>query len=955
MKIHQTIFNGKLNFILVGLITLLTFASASVPKVRAAKCRKSNLKYLAVLLIAFVWLTAGVNLLPNGAVSGRNEFLRGELLDPTFGVNGLVTTDISGSDDEAHSVVLQPDGKIIVAGRGGRWAIARYNPDGSLDTTFDADGKVTLPLGGTISATGVFLQTDGKIVVTGTDTTGASNGRYTVARLNATGALDTTFGTGGIATTSFGTNYTHAGNAGLLQPDGKIIVAGHLIDFANTSNIEDWAAARFNADGTLDTTFGTGGRVVINLNYSDEAFGAALQTDGKILIAGLAAPNGSSGNLAIVRLDANGVLDSTFNGNGKVLSPFAASFARSIAVQPDGKIIAGGSVFSGSRDDFTAERYNANGSLDMTFGNGGRVVTVVSSGANRANNVVLQTDGKFILSGYAATTTQQFALARYNADGTLDTTFSGDGIQMTGIRFSSAIFQTVVQPDAKILSVGITTPAPGSGNTNDFALIRYDADGTGPTPTPTPTPTATPTPTPTPGGTIDTTFGGTGKVTIDFGGTAGYAAANDTVAQRDGKLIVAGYNRSTAAATGDFAIARLNLDGSLDTTFDGDGKLTTDFSGNADDAINAVALQTDGKIIAAGFTTVSSSQKTALIRYNTDGSVDTTFASSGRYLLSSYGGVNTVTVQPDGKILVGAASNGTTGARTFPAFRLNQNGTLDTTFGTSGFFTFDLIAIPTSFALQSDSKIVVGASTFDSASASYRLVVARFNADGSPDVSFNTNGRVLTTMKVESKAVVAIQTNGKIWAGGYVPTNFNQHFEAQRFNVNGTTDNSVGLIISTTIGGSAVPFYDFALQSPNSDFGNKLTVVGGIADFNLFRTTDGNAGELDATFGTGGRVATNFGSDFEYADAVTIQPDGRIAAAGLTTRATGSGTVFAVARYYSGLAFPISRAASDFDGDGRADASVFRNGTWFINPSSAPSSFDALQFGLSTDKLAPAD
>ncbi len=205
-----------------------------------------------------VWLAAGLALslaLPLAARAASGD------LDATFGTGGKVTTDFAGNDDEAHGIAVQADGKLVTVGvaktsRSNDFALARYNPNGSLDATFGTGGKVTTDFAGNDDAAfAVVLQSDGKIVVAGEAKT-SRNQDFALARYNANGSLDATFGTGGKVMTDFNGD-DDAAFALVLQPDGKLVAAGE----AKTSRNQDFALARYNANGSLDATFGTGGKV----------------------------------------------------------------------------------------------------------------------------------------------------------------------------------------------------------------------------------------------------------------------------------------------------------------------------------------------------------------------------------------------------------------------------------------------------------------------------------------------------------------------------------------------------------------------------------------------------------------------------------------------------------------------------------------------------------------------
>src|SRR5206468_6070684 len=352
-------------------------------------------------------------------------------LDETFGVGGKVQTDFPDLAAVASSVVIQPDEKIVVAGGAfplftfaGDFKVVRYNPNGSLDTSFGSGGIVTTIFPGDGSyAFAVALQSDGKIIAAGTDFVDFNPGDmsdtdFALARYNSEGSLDTTFGNGGTVTTDFLGNEDDVFSV-LIQPDGKIIAVGS----ANSPvNYYDFAAARYLANGTLDSTFGTGGKVSTDFgdHNFDQARSAALQSDGRIVAAGFAiSQNGLSQNFAVARYTSSGVLDTTFSRDGITQIDFGncCQSAYQVLLQSDGKIITVGYANTEDSDsDFLLAQLNPRGSLDTTFGVGGKVRTSFGDLNGGANGAALQSDGKIVAVGFQATFSNQwanFALARY--------------------------------------------------------------------------------------------------------------------------------------------------------------------------------------------------------------------------------------------------------------------------------------------------------------------------------------------------------------------------------------------------------------------------------------------------------------------------------------------------------------------------------------------------------------
>ena len=386
--------------------------------------------------------------------------------------------------------------------------------------------------------------------------------------------------------------------------------------------------------GDLDPSFGAGGQVTTPiLSGYDGASALVVQPDGKLVAAGHAY-NANNDTFALVRYNADGSLDGNFGTGGKVTTPFGIGSAASAAVlQADGRLVAAGQTFTGSRNQFALVRYLATGGLDSTFGTGGKVGTPIGSIDDEASALVVQPDGKLVAAGYSdrgGNTT--FALARYNAAGSLDTSFGTGGKVTTAIGSTDdEVLALVLQPDGKLVAAGFTASA---GNTA-FALVRYNADGS-----------------------LDTSFGTGGKVTTSIGSVDDKAIA--LVLQPDGKLVAAGYSKGGSNIA--FALARYNADGSLDASFGTAGKVTTAVE-SIDDAAFALLLQPDGKLVAAGYANDGSNEDFAVVRYSADGSLDASFGAGGKVvtqIAGTFGEANALVLQADGKLVAaGYSYNGT--------------------------------------------------------------------------------------------------------------------------------------------------------------------------------------------------------------------------------------------------------------------------------------------------------
>jgi uncharacterized delta-60 repeat protein len=389
---------------------------------------------------------------------------------------GIVTTALGPGDDQGRSVLIQPDGKILVAGYSwygskNDFALVRYNADGSLDTTFDGDGKLTTAFSSDSKIYSVALQPDGKILVAGNQNNGSTD-YFTLARYNSYGTLDSSFSGSGAISVSFGSS--SKGSSVILQPDGKILAAGGSWNGSNW----DFALFRLNSNGSFDTSFdGDGGTTTAIGASNDEGYSAILQPDdGKIVVGGLSW-NGSNWDFALVRYNANGSLDTTFDGDGRLTTAIGAGDDRcySLALQPDNKILAAGYSWNGGNWDFALVRYNANGSLDTTFDGDGKLTTALGFGDAYGSSLALQADGKILLAGHSWNgSNYDFALVRYNVDGSLDTSFSGDGKSYAQAgSYDDNAFSLALQPSGVILVAG----SSWNGSNWDFALARLNRDG----------------------------------------------------------------------------------------------------------------------------------------------------------------------------------------------------------------------------------------------------------------------------------------------------------------------------------------------------------------------------------------------------------------------------------------------------------------------------------------------
>ena len=460
----------------------------------------------------------------------------------------LISSDRRVAVDSSRSArrQLRTVGMLIalcVALAGGLFAVPAHAAPGDLDPSFGSDGRVLTHIGDRRfdEAQGVVVQPDGKIIAAGT-LDNFAGGSFGVLRYNPDGSLDSSFGSGGGVSTFFA-NASATGEAIALQPDGKIVVVGGVSPFGLEAF--DFALARYNPDGSLDAGFGAGGKVVTDLggSFGETARAVAIQPDGKIVVVGA-----SGSHAMVVRYRSSGRLDARFGDGGIVTIDFPGLQASltprlDLALQPDGKIIIMGQTLT------TLARLKSDGRFDRGFGTGGKVpadsLPVIDS---QAAAVALQSDGKIVLAGRAvtadSTTGSDFLLVRYNADGSLDVGFGSGGLVTTDFGLGDFVRDLIIQADGKIVAAGLALSerpgAPIGFERSSFALARYMPDGS-----------------------LDDSFGAGGKVTTDFEGDVD-ANANALALQADGRIVAAGFaGLVISGGFGSFALTRY-LDGAVE-------------------------------------------------------------------------------------------------------------------------------------------------------------------------------------------------------------------------------------------------------------------------------------------------------------------------------------------------------------------------------------------------------
>jgi uncharacterized delta-60 repeat protein len=754
------------------------------------------------------------------------------------------------------------------------------------------------------------LQPDGKILVGGVFTVASGLARSGIARFNADGTPDPTFDAGNIGVAETILTVTTGGTIETIkvQPDGKILIGG---SFRREDETVVKTIERLNADGSLDTSFQS---AIVDAIIGD----LEVQADGKIVVGGnfwIITTNPANGQSVtfkhLARLNPNGSFDFTFTGNGDMNS-------NNIVIQPDGKIVVGDAPTNA--DPYRLVRYNTNGTVD----------TVLTTFDDWVTGLELLPDGKFVVVGWFDFVNDNFQrrITRLNANGTQDASFASSVQSVNSLYFSDVS----IQPDGKAIVCGEFSFIDSFTR---WRVARFNTDGS-----------------------IDQTFNTSTPIA---------GVVSEVQALPDGKVFIGG--AFPLPSNNEFYnnIGRLNADGSIDTNFNFANVI---FEGEG----YSIVQQPDGKVLVGGFLYYANNRRSrGIARYNTDGTLDLGFVPSTNlaYVLD-------IALQPDGKILVVNADSPSS------LFRLNADGSQDTSFN-APFVPFSASIQKrtriTQILLQPDGKILVGGQLITGSATSPTLSgLARLNPDGSRDTTFQLVGALGGTRDVHD---IALQPDGKIIIGGdftHINNNSAFHYVA-RVNADGTPDatfsspfppSPIAVVYEIELQPDGKVVYagnfDFVLRvnsngSPDDSFSvpvnnivQALTLqpsgkilVGG------YFTSINNAtrkriarlnpdGSLDAGFDPP-NGANNIVYDFFN------QTDGKILVAGAFTK-LGNQERIGAARLIDNASAP-SRAAYDFDGDGKADISVYRNGTWHLQQSS--NGYAAMQFGLANDKLTPAD
>lgn len=689
---------------------------------------------------------------------------------PTGAVNGVVNTTF-----------IQPDEKIIVGGdftylnRIASNKIGRLNTNGTIDNTFICG------LGFNNTVNSINLQSNGKILVVGNFTLYNGTLKNRIIRLNEDGTVDTTFNIGTGANDNI---YSTA-----IQTDGKIIVVGNFTSFNDNPQNR---IVRLNVDGSIDSTFNIG------TGANNRIESCVIQPDGKIIVAGSFTFFNGIAKKRIIRLNIDGTFESTFNSSNTTNASI-----RVVKLQSDGKILIGGlfTTYNGISSNFLV-RLNSDSTVDTTFNLG-------SGFDNSVYTINIQTDGKLIVGGVFNSCNNILntkGIVRLNIDGAIDTIFSSNISTNNTFNPYVNVNSTSIQSNGKIVIGGNFSNVGGFSRNN---LVDLNSSGT-----------------------VNNDF---------FPFTENGVSTNGDVRaislQTDGKIIIGGSGFNSYNGFSANSIARLNSDGTLDSTFN--------FGTGFDNLINKIVVLSNNKIIVVGQFTIYNGITTKFIaQLNSDGTLDTSFNASG---LGANGIIYSVSIQTNGKIIIGGDFTKYNGVNRYGVARLNINGTLDTTFNTLS----DLYSSVRTTEIQPDGKIVFGG-LFQNGS------LARYNINGTIDTTFNVGGAGANYFVYD----ISIQNDGKlIVVGDFTMFNNVTVNRLTRLNVNGSID------ASFNFNGSSTNIYSSAIQNDGKIIANNLQRL----------NIDGT---IDNSFVSG----SGFNS---YINALVIQSDGKILCGGGFTQYNG--------------------------------------------------------------------
>ncbi len=762
------------------------------------------------------------------------------VLDTSFGGgDGIALLPLGSTQDFAYSLIEDSSGRLVLAGYSFNgsdydFAVARVSASGELDTSFGGgDGVVVTPVGSVSDqAFSVIEDSSGRLVLAGLSYNGTNND-FALVRYTSSGDLDSSFGGGdGIVTTAVSAGLDIARSV-IEDSSGRLVVAG----YGGAGN-DDFELVRYTADGDLDTSFGGGDGIVTTAVGAgvDQAYSVLETSAGDLVVAGYSYV-GSSHDFAVVRYTPDGDLDTGFGGGDGIvttsLSGTSGDQAYAMTEDSSGRLLVVGQTYVNSFNgyDIGLLRYTPAGELDTSFGGGdGIVITTIGSGFDAGQAVIEDSSGNVLVAGFGSNgSNNDLVLVRYTSAGALDTSFGSGGKTATLTPGQSADTATSVLQD----SSGRLVAGGYAGDTSnyDFALVRYTSAGA-----------------------LDTSFGGgTGRVTTALGTGSDFGQA--LIEDSSGRLLLGGY--SISGNQFDFALARYTAAGDLDTSFGGDGKVVTAV-GSSSDVGFALLEDSSSRLVLAGYSLISSNYDFSLVRYTTAGDLDT-----------SFGGGDGIVITP-----VGASHD-------FAAAMIEDG---------------------------SDRLVVVGR-TYNVSNYDFALV--RYTVDGDLDTSFGGGDGIVTTAigAGDDLAQKVIEdSSGRLVVAGYTRNGSNYEVVLARYTSAGELDTSFGGgdgIVTTATGSGS----DIAM-SLIEDSSGRLVVAGrndSPNNFLLLRYTD--SGDLDTSFGGGDGITLLDTDTSDVAYSVIEDDQGRYVMAG------GGGGDFMLARIASDTTEPVASAGGPYSLD----------------------------------------
>lgn len=897
-------------------------------------------------------------------------------LDPGFGVGGLVTTDFPGTTRDSiysHAIAVQADGKSVVVGtstgssfeRLNDFRVTRFNTNGTLDTTFGVSGQVSIDFGGRDDdATSVAITPDGRIVVAGkSGISSADELAFAFVRLNVDGSLDSTFDNDGRQLLRFPGVNAGADNVAVAA-DGSVAAAGRITDFSQQPYFR-LGVARLRPDGSPDLAFGGGTVQTAVARERTDSQSIRFDANGRIVVAAYALEQSGffpQSRSLLLRYKPDGSLDPQFGTGGIFSQPAAANvsgpFFTDFSIDHQGRIVVAGyaPAKAGTRDtDFWVARLLADGSFDPSFGDDGSVTlayqidSLGSAGSNDvATAVFCRPDDSIVVVGTTQGGRNELprltAVAHISTAGQLDSSFGDFGWAVGGSQ--NGVIGADLAPDGK------ATLLVGGVGSDTFNIILEQF---------------------TKAGKLDPAFGPTGRTVTQLKHGADDAAVAVLV-QTDEKTVVAGRSQSDTGRVP--VIVRYLLDGSLDPTF-GNGGRVVGVIPQGDFEIRGAALQTDGKIVVGGTLQVANEvggidYLFAAARLRTDGTLDPTFGTGGYAVISfdtprSFSTrietAQALVLRSDGTIvLVGSARSDVAMAR------LDSSGHLDPSFGDGGKVVGGNNPSP-GWESYSAAGAVIGPAGTLVVAVVYRTDIAnrsqlrlvRYDSAGDVDPTFDTNQTIRSYINAEG-VTLATDSQDAILVGGGVPRPESQgppagqDFYIARYHVDGTPDTFFGVNGETWI--------DFA---GGNDVIRSLIVRpnGSILAAGRVGSTDGSPvrsavasisqnGQLDPTFGQGGWVTTGFGAQYSEASSIAFSATGlKFVTAG--SAALNGGKDLAVARYSNTNTFLTAASVfynnSAFDGHDAAasaadDAAIAQVKRPFLGYGSGPNNISNFSKGI---------